>query len=84
MKFIVRKASDKEFEQEQDVSTLEDMMALTNGLQHPLIIFPRQLRPPFMLICDDGSTGDRWRTDRPDLESVMLTATAMVKALKGK
>ena len=84
MKFIVRKASDNEFEQERDVSTLGDLIALTNGLQRQLIISPRRLKPPLVLICDDGSTGDPWQPDRPDLESVMLTATAMVKALREK
>jgi hypothetical protein len=84
MKFIVGKASDKEFKQARDVSTSEDLLVLTNGLQHPLIIFPRQLRPPLVFICDDGSASDPWQRDQPNLETVMLTATAMVKALRGK
>jgi hypothetical protein len=83
MKVIVRKASDNEFEEEVDVSTLGELMALTCGLQRQLIISPRQLKPPVVLICDDG-TDNPWQLDRSDLESAVLAATAMVKALKAK
>ena len=53
MIFIVKRASDHDFEEEREIFSIAALVELAGGLKYELIVSPSLLREhPVILICD--------------------------------
>jgi hypothetical protein len=53
MIFIVKRASDQDFEEEREIYSIDALVELARGLQHELVLSRNLLRDyPVILVCD--------------------------------